>query len=97
MGTMKHKGDLKLKLTINKVNEIVELQKKILDNIVKYISDNGTLVYSTCTINKDENERQIRWFTDKYKEFEIIEEISLLPSSYNDGFYICKLIKKSDN
>lgn len=97
MGTMKHKGDLKLKLTINKVNEIVDLQKKILDNIVKYISDNGTLVYSTCTINKDENERQIRWFTDKYKEFEIIEEISLLPSSFNDGFYICKLIKKSDN
>ena len=93
MGTMKHKGDLKLKLTISKVNEIVELQKKILDNIVNYISNNGTLVYSTCTINKNENERQMRWFINKYNDFKIVDEISLLPTSFNDGFYICKLRK----
>ena len=93
MGTMKHKGDLKLKLTLQKVNEIVELQKQILDNVSKYVETGGTLVYSTCTINKDENENQMRWFINKYKEFEIVEEISLLPTSYNDGFYICKLKK----
>ena len=93
MGTMKHKGDLKLKLTIIKVNEIVELQKQILDNVSKYVENGGTLVYSTCTINKDENENQIKWFINKYKEFEIVEEISVLPTSYNDGFYICKLKK----
>ncbi len=94
MGTMKHKGDLKLKLTIEKINNIVKLQKDILNNIKNYIEDNGILVYSTCTINKDENERQIEWFIKKNKEYEKIEEISLLPSSLNDGFYICKLRKK---
>lgn len=93
MGTMKHKGDLKLKLTLQKVNEIVDLQKQILDNVSKYVKTGGILVYSTCTINKDENENQMRWFINKYKEFEIVEEISLLPTSYNDGFYICKLKK----
>lgn len=94
MGTMKHKGDLKLKLTVDKIKEIVDLQEKILDNVSKYVLEGGTLVYSTCTINKDENERQIKKFITKHNEFIILEEISLLPSAVNDGFYICKMKRK---
>ena len=93
MGTMKHKGDLKLKLTIEKINEIVSLQEKILDNVSKYVMEKGILVYSTCTINKDENEKQIEKFINKHNEFKVIEEISLLPTAMNDGFYICKMKK----
>lgn len=94
MGTMKHKGDLKLRLTIDKIKEIEELQQQILNNVVKYLLPNGVLVYSTCTINKNENEKQIEKFLINHPEIEKKEEYSYLPTSQNDGFYICKLIKK---
>lgn len=94
MGTMKHKGDLKLRLTIDKIKEIEELQQQILNNVINYLLPRGVLVYSTCTINKDENEKQIEKFLINHPEIEKEEEYSYLPTSQNDGFYICKLIKK---
>ena len=91
---MKHKGDLKLRLTIDKIKEIEELQQQILNNVINYLLPRGVLVYSTCTINKDENEKQIEKFLINHPEIEKEEEYSYLPTSQNDGFYICKLIKK---
>ncbi len=93
MGTMKHKGDLKLRLTINKIKEIEQLQKDILNHIDNYVEPNGILVYSTCTINKLENEEQIRNFLKSHKNYQKVEEKIFLPTNRNDGFYICKLKK----
>ncbi len=94
MGTMKHKGDLKLRLTINRINEISKLQSEILNNVAKYLDYNGILVYSTCTINKDENERQIRLFLNNHPDIIMLEEKTYLPNNIQDGFYICKLQRK---
>lgn len=93
MGTMKHKGDLKLRLTINKIKEIEQLQKDMLKHIDNYVEPNGILVYSTCTINKLENEEQIRNFLKSHKNYQKVEEKIFLPTNRNDGFYICKLKK----
>lgn len=94
MGTMKHKSDIKLKLTIEKIKEIENLQKEILNNVSKYVEKNGILVYSTCTINKGENELQIKDFLLNHHDFKLLEEKTLLPTNKNDGFYICKLKKE---
>ena len=42
------------------------LQRRILTNAAEYVKPGGTLVYSTCTINKEENERQAAWFADNF-------------------------------
>lgn len=94
MGTMKHKSDIKLRLTISKLKEIEALQKQILENVSKYIEKDSILVYSTCTINKDENENQIKSFLKSHNDFQVLEEKVLLPTNKNDGFYICKLKKE---
>lgn len=94
MGTMKHKPDVKLRLNINKVKEIVQLQKDIINNVSKYVKLNGIFVYSTCTINKDENERQIELFLKNHSNFIKLYEECILPTNKNDGFYICKLQRK---
>lgn len=94
MGTMKHKSDIKLKLSITKIKEIEALQKQILENVSKYIEKDSILLYSTCTINKDENENQIKNFLKRHPDFKILEEKVFLPTNKNDGFYICKLIKE---
>lgn len=94
MGTMKHKSDIKLRLTISKLKEIEALQKQILENVSKYIEKDSILLYSTCTINKDENENQIKHFLKSHSDFQVLEEKIFLPTNKNDGFYICKLKKE---
>ena len=46
--------------------EIVMLQRKILDKAAKYVKPDGTLVFSTCTIAREENEENVLWFLKNY-------------------------------
>lgn len=93
LGVINHKSDLKYNMTIDKINEINKLQKRILNNVCKYVKVGGTLVYSTCTINKDENERLIKEFLENNHDYKKIEEHIIVQhfDSTQDGFYICKL------
>lgn len=92
MGVMGHKVDIRYNLTINSIEEIINLQSSILDSIPLLLKVEGTLVVSTCTINKYENEKQIDTFLDKYPYFEKVSEVTYLPYEYGtDGFYICCL------
>lgn len=93
LGVINHKSDLKYKMTLEKIKNINALQKQILNNLSKYVKVNGHLVYSTCTINKDENERLIKEFLENHQEFKMLEE-HIIVQNYqadNDGFYIAKL------
>ena len=95
LGVISHKSDLKYNMTIAKIKEINDLQKKIINNVCNYVKVGGALVYSTCTINKDENENLIKEFLFKHKEFRKVEEHVLVQNFNNnqDGFYICKLVR----
>ncbi|HON64669.1 MAG TPA: 16S rRNA (cytosine(967)-C(5))-methyltransferase RsmB [Bacilli bacterium] len=94
LGVMAHKVDLKYQMTLEKITELTELQKKILENAAGFVKNGGTLTYSTCTINKNENEEQINQFLSNHQEFEKVYEASFLPGVSGDGFYICKMIRK---
>ena len=93
LGVIRRKPEIKYK-DITDFTELVEIQKKILNNAAKYVKSGGTLVYSTCTINKDENQLQISEFLNNHLEFELISEKQFLPTENIDGFYVCKMIKK---
>ena len=91
---MKHKCDLKYHITFKDIEDIIVLQKSLLGKACKVVKTGGKLVYSTCTINKEENEEMIKYFLKKHKEFEVVKTISFLPTDKHDGFFICKMIKK---
>ena len=55
LGIIGKKPDIKLFLTAEQVTELCMLQKEILRNAVRYVKPGGVLVFSTCTLNKDEN------------------------------------------
>lgn len=95
LGVMDHKVDLKYHMNTNKMNELVVLQSDILEHLSSLVKVNGFLVYSTCTINKNENTYQINNFLKKHSEYELLEEMQLLPNNLGDGFYICKLLRKA--
>ena len=92
LGVIRRKPEIKYK-EITDFAELVSIQKKILSNAAKYVKKGGTLVYSTCTINKDENELQVRAFLEENSEFELIRDKQFLPTENIDGFYVCKMIR----
>lgn len=64
IGVIGKKCDIKYRLNEEEIKHIVELQKTIMQNAWRYVKKGGTLIYSTCTICKEENEEMLKWITD---------------------------------
>lgn len=89
LGVLGRKPDLKYKMTQETQRELVKLQQEILSVTAEYVKDGGTLIYSTCTIHREENEGNVRWFERQFPQFHMLRECQSLPNrSSGDGFYI---------
>lgn len=112
LGFLAQKPDLKLRVTEESVRQLTELQEKLLDAVCGYVKPGGTLVYSTCSILKDENERQAGRFLERHPEFEEIPLPDCIPVKYREhrtrglqlleyrdgleGFYVIRMRRKDD-
>lgn len=85
LGVIGKKADIKYKMTEETQRELAKLQKNILQIVHRYVKPGGTLVYSTCTINEEENMENVRWFLQQNPEF---ESVSVEP-------VLCEELKKS--
>lgn len=95
LGVMGKKTDIRYKMTPEKQQELVQLQRQILETVHGYVKKGGTMVYSTCTIHRNENEGNVAWFVEKHTEYELISQEQMLPGeTYHDGFFIAKLIRR---
>ncbi len=96
IGVIKRKPDIKWQRKPEDVEAITKIQKEILNNCSKYLKNGGTIVYSTCSIFKKENEDVIYEFLQNNKDFKIDENsiINILPDEEKDGFFMCKINKK---
>lgn len=95
LGILGKKPDLKSKMTFETTKELAVLQRQILSVVQKYVKPGGKLLYSTCTINREENEENVAWFVDNFSDFEKIREKQMLPGNdMGDGFYIAEFRKK---
>lgn len=65
IGIIGRKPDIKYNVSKEKVSGIVTLQRKILDSVCSYVKQGGYIVYSTCTLNYNENEANVRYIADK--------------------------------
>jgi len=80
--------------------ELVKIQEKLLENAVNYLKPGGEILYSTCTINKDENENQINKLLQKYPNLKVLPDENGKDYTYTsplldgcDAFFMC-LLKK---
>ena len=96
IGVIKRKPDIKWQRKPEDIEEITLIQRKILEKCSKYLKKGGTLVYSTCSILKEENEEIVMKFLSENKQFEIDGEnmVNILPNKEKDGFFICKIYRK---
>lgn len=94
-GVLKRNPDAKYKLTINRIKELVEIQKRILETYPQMLKTDGFLVYATCSIFPEENENQVQFLIKNNPgNYELVNQITIFPSeSEGDGFFIAKLKK----
>ena len=66
LGVIGRKGDIKYHMSEQQQHELASLQREILKTVQTYVKPGGTLIYSTCTINPEENVDNLMWFADHY-------------------------------
>ncbi len=107
LGVIGRKPDIKYRLRKESLEELDILQKEIVDASWEYVKAGGTLIYSTCTLRKEENEKMISYLTDTYGfvleslDSYLPEELhnedtkkgylTLFPSEKSDGFFMARL------
>ncbi len=94
LGTLQSRPDVRWKKDEEAVARLAAEQENLLEAAAERVRPGGTLVYSTCTISPDENERQIDRFLAHHSGFHAEERIQLLPHrDGTDGFFIARLAK----
>ena len=73
-GVMDDKPDIKFRLKEESVDELVSVQEKLLNTCCRYVKKGGRLIYSTCSVLKQENEKQIERFLASHPEF-VVEQL----------------------
>lgn len=87
LGTLRKKPDIKWKRDTDDIPKIVELQKEIISNAVRFMATGSVLIYSTCTIEPEENQEVVYWLLDNYKDLQIDPAENYLPKEVcKDGF-----------
>ncbi len=97
LGTIRRKPEIRYK-DLSFVDNLTELQYNILINTSKILKAGGILVYSTCTLNRAENEAVCERFLEKNADFErICDYRTLLPhKDGTDGFFFARLRRKEN-
>jgi 16S rRNA (cytosine967-C5)-methyltransferase len=93
-GVIRRRPDAIWNFSEKKIRELVNIQKKILRNSEKLVKPGGVLIYSTCSIEEEENGKQVELFLSNNPNFKLEEERQLYPTLTNDGGYAARLRKE---
>jgi len=77
IGIMAKKPEIRYRMTAQNQKELVKLQKEMLSVVHRYVKPGGILMYSTCTINKEENEEQAKELCEKYGFIPALNEVDI--------------------
>ncbi|AVX20320.1 NusB antitermination factor [Carboxydocella sporoproducens DSM 16521] len=102
LGVIRRRPEIRWQKAAADLKSLPELQKRILQAAAACVAPGGILVYSTCTINRQENQEVARWFGENFPEFQLLPwegapagEIQLLPHRENsDGFFLARWRKE---
>jgi len=92
-GVFRRRPDALWRLTPEDFSDIVGIQRTILTAAANLTAPGGQLVYSTCSLENEENSLQIRQFIAGHGDFTLQSEMQLVPAMDHDGAYAAKLQK----
>ena len=108
-GTLSKKPDIKWKREADDITKLIPLQRDILKNAASLVKPGGTIIYSTCTIESEENQDNIAWFLQEFPEFTLDPAENYLPvevcengfmrtfpgKHLTDGAFAARLVRKA--
>lgn len=110
LGMINSKPDIKNNATAEELTELAKIQSQLLDTCSKYVKVGGLLVYSTCTVSKQENEMNIKKFISEHSDFELVDidtkipdmlnyitdekTVTILPSKYNADAFFIAALRR---
>lgn len=93
LGIIGRKPEIRYK-SLENIDNLPHMQYNILTNASLYLKVNGTLVYSTCSLNPAENDEVVSKFVNEHPEFSLISTETVMPHlNDSDGFFIAVLIR----
>lgn len=97
LGVMAAKPEIRLTTDPSKYDELSAVQKAILGNAIRYVRPGGRVEYSTCTLNKNENENVVKQILSQCgSSLVIIEMRTILPYNGEVGFFYCTIEKNAN-
>lgn len=109
IGIIRKKPEIKWNKKRSDLRNIIPTQRDIMENAWQYLKSGGIMIYSTCTLNKEENEENIEWFLNTHKDCKIKKifigkqdnlvynrdgSLTIMPNENMDGFFVAKLEKQ---
>lgn len=80
-GVLRRRVDARYQKSSEDITQLVSLQREILKNAAGLVKPGGCLVYSTCSLEKEEDEDQIKWFLESNPQFELENCRNFLPKN----------------
>lgn len=96
LGVIRRKPEIKYK-DLGFIDKLTDLQYNIICSSSLYLKKGGRLVYSTCSLNKEENEKVCERFLESHKDFKLIDgyPVTLMPhKDKTDGFFFSVFTKE---
>ena len=90
-GVIRRRCDAPWRYSERKLLETATLQWDILNSLARLVAPGGKLLYSTCSIEPEEDEQQIARFLDEHPDFKLIRQRKLLPAKLHDGAFAALL------
>lgn len=94
-GVLQRRVDARWRLCQEEITRLAGVQRQILEEGAKAVAPGGRLVYSTCSIDEEENGAVVRAFAEAHPEFELREEHLALPHrEFGDGSYAALFVRR---
>ena len=81
---------------LDDIKELLPIQRKILETVSKYVKNGGRLVYSTCSVNPNENRKICDAFLKEHPEFTSVKALPHIERTVDEGDYLTLMMHKNN-
>jgi len=95
-GTIRKHPEILIQLVEAHITDYTKRQLSILESAVPWLKPNGEMIYSTCSLDHDENRGVIAQFLKRHPEFKLIKDEQRLITEFGDGFYLANMFMQNN-
>jgi 16S rRNA (cytosine967-C5)-methyltransferase len=96
-GVLRRRPDARWRWTTKRMKKLADVQAVMLENALAFLAPKGRLVYSTCSLEPEENRRQITALRKAHPELACVAVEERIPTrSQTDGAFVCALERQTD-